>query len=336
MKLGRKPGIIVALERGGWVFVGLRDRHHAGAVGRGLLVVVLLMATAAVGCLWLARRITRRLEELQQGVERWGSGSPLEPVPVQGSDEVAELGKSFNRAAEKIDTLLNQQKRVLAHVSHELRSPLARLRIALELLASGEQRPPERQQQLREASERDIKELDELIGDLLLATRLQSDSQERHLQPLDLHQLLSEEARLVGARIKGDPLQIRGDEKMLRRMVRNLLENARRHGNGSEIEVELRPLQPLAGAEPKPGIPSSGARITVADRGPGIAEQERDKIFEPFYRPPGHGETRDGGVGLGLSLVKQIAEAHNGTVRYLPREGGGSLFEVELRTTTTD
>lgn len=323
MKLRREPGMITPLERGGWVFVGLRDHHHAGAVGRGLLVVLLLMATAAAGCFWLARRITRRLEDLQQGVERWGSGALLEPVPVQGSDEVAELATSFNLAAEKIDSLLNQQKRVLAHVSHELRSPLARLRMALELLTSGEELAPERRSELRETSERDIRELDELIGDLLLATRLQTASREMARESIDLQALVSEQARLVGARVEGEPLQIRGDGKMLRRMLRNLLENARRYGAGSEIEVRL---QPLAGADSSP----AGARITVADRGPGIDEQQREKIFEPFYRSRGHGETRDGGVGLGLSLVKQIAEAHGGRVRYLPRDGGGSLFEVEL------
>jgi signal transduction histidine kinase len=323
MRFGRGPGFIIPLDSAGWLFVGPRDHRHTGLLGRGLLVVLLLMATAAVGCFWLARRITRRLEDLQQGVEQWGSGALLEPVPVQGSDEVAELATSFNRAAEKIDSLLNQQKRVLAHVSHELRSPLARLRMALELLTSGEELAPERRSELRETSERDIRELDELVGDLLLATRLQTASREMARESIDLHALVSEQARLVGARVEGARLEIRGDGKMLRRMLRNLLENARRYGAGSEIEVRL---QPLAGADSSP----AGARITVADRGPGVDEQQREKIFEPFYRSRGHGETRDGGVGLGLSLVKQIAEAHGGRVRYLPRDGGGSLFEVEL------
>jgi signal transduction histidine kinase len=197
--------------------------------------------------------------------------------------------------------------------------------MALELLGGGEALPPERRDELRKASEGDIRELDELIGDLLLATRLQSASQQLAREPIDLHALVSEQAGLVDARVEGEPLQIRGDPKMLRRLLRNLLENARRHGAGTPIEVRV---QPLAGAQGEPSPP--GARITVSDRGPGIDQGEREKIFEPFYRPPGHGETRDGGVGLGLSLVKQIAEAHGGSVRYLPREGGGSSFELVL------
>jgi signal transduction histidine kinase len=108
-----------------------------------------------------------------------------------------------------------------------------------------------------------------------------------------------------------------GDPRLLRRMVRNLIDNGRRHGGG---EVELR-LETVGEA---------GARLTVLDRGPGIASADAGRIFEPFYRPQGHAEGRDGGVGLGLSLVRHVAEHHGGQVRYRPREGGGSRFEVEL------
>lgn len=191
---------------------------------------------------------------------------------------------------------------ILAHVSHELRSPLARLRLAVELPGDGDRLQETRRSTLREDSARDIGELDELIGDLLLATRLESASEKMQIEMFDLRALVAEEASRVDARFQGEPVQINGDAKMLRRMVRNLLENARRQGGGSEIEVWL---QPLSAAETS----GTGARIVVADRGPGIEKQDRERIFEPFYRPAGHGETRDGGVGLGLSQVKQIAQA---------------------------
>jgi signal transduction histidine kinase len=102
---------------------------------------------------------------------------------------------------------------------------------------------------------------------------------------------------------------------MLRRLVRNLLENARRHAGASAVEASV---QAAAGG---------GARLRVADRGPGVAEPDRERIFEPFYRPAGMGE---GGAGLGLALVRQIARHHGGDARYRPREGGGSCFEVDL------
>ena len=105
---------------------------------------------------------------------------------------------------------------------------------------------------------------------------------------------------------------------MLRRLMRNLLENARRHAGGAPVEASVHP------------ITQDAAQLVVADRGPGVAEAERERIFEPFYRPSGAKES-DGGVGLGLSLVRQIARRHGGEVRYVPRGGGGSQFEVELR-----
>ncbi len=318
-----EPGLIASLNGGGWVFVGLRKHDHAATVGWGLLVLVLLMGTIAVGCFWIARRITRRLENLQEGVERWGAGAICARVPIQGRDEVAALATSFNEAAERIEGLLKQQKRVLAHVSHELRSPLARLRMAIELLGSGRELEASRRDELRQDSSRDIQELDELIGDLLLVARLEGASKPPELETVDLHALVSEECSSLGVPVEGTALEMRGDARMLRRLVRNLLDNARRYGGDRQMEVRL---EALGSSQDSP----TGVRLVVADRGPGIAEADRERIFEPFYRPGGHGETRDGGVGLGLSLVKQIAEHHGGTVRYLPRSGGGSRFEVDF------
>jgi len=273
----------------------------------------------ALGCYWIARRITRRLEELQKSVEQWGSSTHFAQVAVEGHDEVADLANSFNRAVQKIDTLLKQQKRVLTQVSHELRSPLARLRMAIELLGNGHELETERRHQLREDSANDIQELDELIGDLLLATRLDSfaDLEEKQKESVDLYSLLSEEAQRVGAQFSGRPHKIQGNGIMLRRLLRNLLENARRYGAETKIEVSLEAR-------------GSGVRIVVVDRGPGIPKQEQERIFEPFYRLKGENEKQHPGVGLGLSLVKQIAEYHNGAVRYVDREGGGSRFEVDL------
>jgi len=284
-----------------------RHRHGIGWLG-GLL---LLAVAIAIGAYPVVRRITRRLERLQTRVDALGAGNLEARVQVEGCDEVAELARSFNRAADRIQRLVNAQKTVLAGASHELRSPLTRMRMAVELLP-GDERP-----ELRTQMARDIAELDELIGELLLASRLDTLDHLSNREEVDLLALLAEEASRTGAEVSGQPAVIRGDPRMLRRLIRNLLENARRYAGGARVEALVRALD------------GGGARITVADRGPGVAESERERIFEAFYRPPGSTET-DGGVGLGLALVRQIARRHGGDVRYVSRDGGGSVFEVDL------
>jgi signal transduction histidine kinase len=225
--------------------------------------------------------------------------------------EVAELARSFNQAAGRIEQLVASHKTLLAHVSHELRTPLTRMRMALELLP-GEDRP-----ELKARLAKDIGELDGLIGELLLASRL--DALEGLAAPRDVEllALAAEEAAEHGAEVGGEPVTIRGDPRLLQRLLRNLLQNARRHAGGSAVEVTVRPLD-------------GGARLRVADRGPGVPEAERERIFEPFYRPAGTTQTGES-VGLGLALVRQIAQRHGGTARCLAREGGGTVFEIDLR-----
>jgi signal transduction histidine kinase len=146
---------------------------------------------------------------------------------------------------------------------------------------------------------------------------------------------------LIDAELDALPVLVEGDPTLLRRMLRNLLENARRHGQGSPVQVTVRAAGSQARIAPEgaqsgakrdaagsgPGL--AQARLEVCDRGPGVPAEERERIFEAFHRAPGTSE-RLGGVGLGLSLVRQIAQAHRGTVSCLPRDGGGSCFRVTL------
>jgi signal transduction histidine kinase len=302
------PSVALHLSDERWVMARWRHRHG----GLGLLsALVLLAGVIAVGAYPLARRIARRLERLQARVDALGAGDLKARVQVHGCDEVAELARSFNRAADRIERLVEAQKTVLASVSHELRSPLTRMRMALELLPAGER------SDLKQRIATDIAELDDLIGELLLASRLDALNGLAHVEDVDLLALLAEEGARTGTVVGGEAVEVRGDARMLRRLIRNLLENARRHAAGAAVEATVERL------------PERGARLTVADRGPGVPESERTRIFEPFYRPPGAKES-DGGVGLGLALVRQIAQRHGGDVRYVPREGGGSRFEVDL------
>lgn len=283
--------------------------------GLGLVVLLaLLFVAVAAGAFPVVRRLTRRLEQLKQGVEAFGSGALDRRVDEQGRDEVAAVAASFNRAAERIQSLLLANQSLLANASHELRSPLARLKMAVSMLedSAGPMRAS-----LRHEINVNIGELDALVEEVLLSSRLEAGAKVDLDDPVDLLGLLAEEAARVEASAEGEALQWRGNERLLRRAVRNLLENARRYGGG-EVLASVHRLPEAALIE-----------ITVADRGPGVPTAECERIFEPFYRLAGHAE-REGGVGLGLALVRQIARRHGGTVRCEPRDGGGSCFIIRL------
>ena len=369
-----------------------------------LALVGLAVALAAYP---IIRRLTLRLEALQRGVELWGSGDLSARVTVEGRDEVAFLATRFNSAAERIQALvetqkalLNAHKNLLANASHELRSPLARIRMGLELMvptlpaargslppegavpawdgparepaptlpAARVSLPPEGALRLRPVEagsaalaatglvdatpsdfaasnavnaaaqhaeiSRSITELDQLIDEILLASRLDAGQTDNEpMEVLDLTGLAAEECSRVNAELKagadagthaGEPLTspsvlLRGSPRLLRRLLRNLLENARRYSNG-EVTLALS----VGGTDAAPL-----AIIRVSDRGPGVPAAQRERIFEPFYRLPGASE-REGGVGLGLALVKSISERHGGTVRCEDNPGGGASFVVEL------
>ena len=297
-------------------------------------MLILVGFAVALGAYPVIRRLTLRLEALQRGVERWGEGDLSTRVSIEGRDEVAFLASRFNNAAERIETLMNSHKSLLANASHELRSPLARIRMGLELMGVDAKSP-----QRMEIS-RSISELDQLIDEILLASRL--DARQADAEPferLDLTGLAAEEcARLnvelsadldakpgqaqsasLGMAESGRSLTLQGSPRLLRRLIRNLLENARRYSSG-DVNLEL--------AETRVGGQTL-AVIKVDDRGPGVPAAQRERIFEPFYRLPGASE-REGGVGLGLALVKSIAKRHGGTVRCDARPGGGASFVVEL------
>ena len=280
-------------------------------VGLVVLLVILFIAVSA-GAYPVVRRLTRRLEALKQGVEKFGAGQLSHRVDVTGSDEVAALASSFNVAAAKVETLVRSHQSLLANASHELRSPLARLKMAVSMLDDAH---PAQRDKLKREINTNVAELDALVEEVLLASRLDGAQPLDPNERVDLLAVAAEEASRVDAEVDGVPLLVAGDERLLRRALRNLLENARRYG-GREVNVVI---------EARAGR----ALVRVCDRGPGVPEVMRERIFESFFRLPGHAE-QAGGVGLGLSLVKQIAERHGGSVRCEAREGGGSCFVLAL------
>jgi signal transduction histidine kinase len=269
-----------------------------------LLIVALLIALAAFP---IVRGITRRLERLQSGVEQLGAGDLTARVKVEGKDEVARVAESFNRAAGRIEELVKAHKMLLANASHELRTPLTRLRMGIELLK--EKADPARKAEL----EQDVAELDQLIDEILLSSRLDAMDRLDRVETVDLLALAAEEAAHYEATaVSGTPVTVQGDARLLRRLIRNLLENAKRHG--------APPIEVVVSAEP------AAATLAVSDHGPGIADADRARIFEPFFRKAGGASA---GTGLGLALVRQIARRHGGDVTVETRDTR-SVFVLRL------
>ena len=312
--MGMRPGIMrIDLPDGRALLARLRV-PGPGPRLRILTIVLIVAGGVALAAFPITARLTRRLEALRLGVESWGAGALSLRADDTGDDEVAVVARTFNAAAARVEELLTSQKALLANASHELRSPLARLRIAVELWFA------QPGAELQSEIVRNLAEIDQLVEEILLASRLDYGGAARARASVDLLGLAAEEAARFAASVEGmpdggKPVEIEGDATLLRRLIRNLLENADRHGR-PPIHIAV-----TCGGDK--------ARIVVSDHGPGIAESERERVFEPFYRPAGRAESA-GGWGLGLSLVRQIAARHGGGVRCEEEPGGGSRFVVEL------
>jgi signal transduction histidine kinase len=329
-----------AREGPGWMAHGLVAspvRRLPGAVlvarlpvpegmARGIAIrrTLLLIGTLLVSLLLvypLSRSITRPIEKLTAAVEAYGRGDLARRSGLGDlKDEVGQLARSFDEMADRIQTARRAEKELLANVSHELRTPLARMKVVLELIDSRDESIRRRLAALHE----EVDELDWLIADMLTATRLDLASLPLHKVPLKVADVV-EKARqralalrpqpLVEVRVEQD-LSLEVDEALLARAIDNLLDNARKYGNGTPVEVEAR-------------REGSQALIAVRDRGPGFAEAELEHLFDPFFR----GESARGqapGFGLGLALAKRVVEAHGGTATALNVEGGGARIELRL------
>ncbi|MBL0375086.1 HAMP domain-containing histidine kinase [Rhizobium sp. KVB221] len=278
---------------------------------RGNLIISFLVIAALIGVAAypVVRHLTRRLDQMRTSMENWGSGTLAERVPVSGKDEIATVARTFNLAADRIETLVNSQRNLLANASHELRSPLARLRMAIEMFEVSQSQPTKNE------IIRNLAELDELVEEILLKSRLDGDRPPPLDQPIDLLALAAEEAAFADADVEGDEIRLTGNERMIRRLIRNLLQNAIRHGK-PPVGIAVRNKGDVA-------------EIRVQDHGSGLKSEDAERVFEPFYRPPGRSET-DGGWGLGLALVAEIARFHGGRAYAAQPAETGAVFVVEL------
>jgi signal transduction histidine kinase len=281
-------------------------RHRNPVIGFLLVLGGAALAVAAAAYPFV-RGLTRRLERLQAGVEKLGAGNLSARVDVEGKDEVARLAESFNHSAERIEDLMKAHRMLLANASHELRTPLSRIRLCVDLMQQNQD------PKYKAAIEQDIAELDQMIDEILLASRLGAITAPQLEETVDLLALAAEEgARYDDCLVEGAPISVRGDRRLLGRMIRNLLENAKRHG--------APPTNLVVRGD------GNRAVIEVMDGGQGVPEAERERVFTPFYRLAGDTE----GAGLGLALVQQIARLHGGDATVAPKPGHPSCFQVSL------
>ena len=292
------------------IFSNLQPAH--------LLVVFIVVLL----CYAFTYHLTAPLRGLRSALEKFGHGDLDARAEDSRGDELGDLARAFNRMATRIQTLLSAERRLLLDVSHELRSPLARLSVAIELARSGESATTPLDRIQKEADR-----LNELIRHMLEVTRLENDPSQRRIERVKLDELVtglvddcSIEAQARGCALTLEsyqPITVDGDGELLRRAIENVVRNAIRYAPPeSKVEVALE----NGGGQ---------VRVRVRDYGPGVPEAALAHLFDPFYRVEPDRNRGSGGVGLGLSIARRAVELHKGTLK-ASNAAPGLLVEIEL------
>jgi signal transduction histidine kinase len=291
-----------------------------------------LVLTSGFMCWLLARYLTSPLIKLRTATHKLAAGdlsARAEMANECRKDEVAELVNDFNRMAERLQTLMSAQGRLISDISHELRSPLARLSIASGILRqrSGSQPNP-----TLDRVERETERLNKLIEQVLTISTLESGSVEVEKSTLDLCEIAREvsedasfEAQNCDCRVSVDidgPCFVHGNRSLLRSAIENVVRNALRYSpRGSSIELTMRPLE---------GGETRLAMLEIRDHGPGLPDSELDNIFRPFYRVTDDRDRLTGGAGLGLAICERAIRLHGGSIRAFNAGGGGLVIEISV------
>jgi signal transduction histidine kinase len=305
-------------------------RAEPGTQALRLLAVLL---TAGVVCYWLARYVSSPVVKLRAGVRQLAEGDLQARVGASFSgrrDELVDLGKDFDLMAERIESLMLSQQRLINDISHELRSPLARLTVALEL---ARQRSGTEASTALDRIEREAERLNELIGQLLKLARLESGEDQSETRAVDLARLVREvvadadfeaHGRESAVRLNAcEEFTITGREGLLRSAIENVVRNGVRYtATGTEVLVSLSVEREETEAF---------AVVSVRDHGQGLPEAALADVFRPFYRVADARDRQTGGIGLGLAITERAIRLHNGTVRARNAvEGSGGLI-IEIR-----
>ena len=274
-----------------------------------LAVIALGTLLSLLTALFLVRRVTVPLARAVDATRRVGAGELPEPLPETGPAELAELARRFNAMAAEVRELLDNRTTLLAGISHDLRTPMTRMQLNLELLRD-DPKPARIDRALA-----DLADMNKLIaGYLELARSTQPQARLR----FDLAVLLEEVAADAGLDWPATaPCEVEAGRLALRQIVANLVQNAQRYGGGSPVELALE-------------CDKRGARVIVRDSGPGIPDDQLEKVFRPFYRLEASRSQATGGTGLGLAIVRQLAEAHGCRITLANRPAGGLEAVLEV------
>jgi signal transduction histidine kinase len=329
------PRVALPVETGGghhFVFVSdlvfapksfFRTQPH-----KLVLMFLAILITAGLVCYWLASYLTAPVTQLRMATLKLAGGNLAARANLKGRrrDELTGLGHDFNRMAERIESMMESQKRLLSDISHELRSPLARLSVALGLVR--QKSPPESNEMLNRI-ERETERLNELIGRLLTLFRLESQEAGGDFKPVDLAALIREVAadanyeavnRNRQVQIKQlSPCTIIGRPELLHSAIENVVRNGLHYTQaGTAVEISLE--RNLEGH----------ALVRIRDHGPGVPETVLGKLFQPFYRIDDARDRQAGGAGLGLAITKRAVQLHGGTATASNAADGGLTVELQL------
>jgi len=295
-----------------------------------ILILFLITGAGAGACYWLANHISIPVRKLRSAALDLAGGDLSRRVDrelLRRKDELGELAQSFNGMAEKLEELVTSQRRLIRDISHELRSPLTRLNIALEL--TRKKTHPDCEEHLKRI-EKEAEELNVMISSLLSLSRLETCSKEMKITRFDLAEMIREvaedgnfEAVAKNAMVELVSMKdvfIDGDPDIFRRALENIIRNAVRHtAPGTGVEISLQE-----------DLPGGYLHITIRDHGPGLPEEELEKIFQPFYRFEEARDRETGGAGIGLAIARRSIDLHKGNIRASNAPDGGLILTIFL------
>ncbi|QLF94920.1 HAMP domain-containing protein [Pseudomonas sp. ABC1] len=311
---GKRYALLIELQDGSWVMFSAPTRYWGlDELPRNLVVIALVMLSTLIVALVATRHLASPLERLAQGVRRFGTDFKAPPIEVTGPREIRQTIVAFNAMQAQLQHFINDRTQMLAAISHDLRTPLTRMRLRGEFIEDAEQ-----QAKLF----RDVDEMQAMVNSALDFFR-----DEARLEPVtafDLAALLQtivDDYRDTGTEVRlsgPEHLVYRGRPIGIKRMLVNLLDNAIKYGSepGIQLKTQAKRLE-----------------IRVLDRGPGIAPELHEAVFKPFFRLEGSRNKHTGGVGLGLSAARAMALEHGGTLTLTNRERGGLEARVTLPVT---
>lgn len=333
-QLGRVWAAATPLQYGGQQFYFVMEVHPLRKFVDGTFFLpllgrlVLALLVAGIFCILLTRHIVAPVRALQAASLRLAAGdlsSRVQPSIAPRDDELADTARAFDQMADQIQLLVQKRQVLFADISHELRSPLTRLSVSLELVRRGET-------DVLEQMQTDLDRMNVMIGEILLLTRLELELPQAASVPVDMAAMLEQvahdaefetqdEDKRVRVRVNG-PCSIRGDANLLRSCIENIVRNAVHYtAPHTTVEIAARPASDASGA--------SRCEILVRDHGPGVPEESLPFLFDPFYRASESRDLREGGTGLGLSISQRIIELHRGSID-AANCMDGTGFEVRL------